>query len=379
MQVLVLPINSVPITVSSWNPFAVSTRFHHKQAHPTVSPAPSIHTTTNLTHTQGFNIQYSNQAMSPPSTHPTAEQLSTTTSSLPVNLSATFPHPVVPQPPQVTTQPTPQCKTSHKAFHAFISTLPPSEQYFLGCYTSLLVYNGSFQKTIQTNLQWHQTAQCKPVIGSFAWVIYRTNSETLTWSSHNTIAKGHSDLSSFRTEACGYLVALYAHHTLPQAYLPPTNPVYTTTHIDNLGVVQRSSNTPFSIQQCLLPDWDILNKTMQVWHSILRVIKVQHVKGHQDFETTEPETLNLPVRLNTLADAGTHQVYTSCPIFHQAPFLLSTPMTLFKLHLCLYCLEWSCATAVSTWKISEERLNVRISYLEPCWILYPRLHTDRPC
>ena len=55
-----LPTNSVPITASSWTPFAVSTLYHHKQASPTGTPAPSIHTTKNLTHTQGFSTQYSN-------------------------------------------------------------------------------------------------------------------------------------------------------------------------------------------------------------------------------------------------------------------------------------------------------------------------------
>ena len=51
------------------------------------------------------------------------------------NMAATFPHPVSPQLPQVITQFTTLCKMSHKAFHAYITTLPPSEQYFLGCYT----------------------------------------------------------------------------------------------------------------------------------------------------------------------------------------------------------------------------------------------------
>ena len=134
MQVLVLPISSVPITVSSWIPFAVSTLFHHKQAHPTVSPAPSIHTTTNFTHTQGFNTQYSNQTMSPPTTCLTAEQLSTTTSPLPANISAIFLHSCSPQTSQVTTQHTSLGTISHKAMHTFVATLLSSEQYSLSCY-----------------------------------------------------------------------------------------------------------------------------------------------------------------------------------------------------------------------------------------------------
>ena len=164
--------------------------------------------------------------------------------------------------------------------------------------------------------------------GSFAWVIYGIKSET-HWSGHNTIAKGHLDLSSFPTEACGYVGALYALCALLQAFLPPANfLVYTTIHIDNLRVVQIFSDTPFSIQQCLLSDWNIFNKAKQVRHSIPGVIKVQHVKSHQDHDTNTPETLPLPARLNILADAGTHQAYIDCPIFCQALFLPFTPVAL---------------------------------------------------
>ena len=142
-------------------------------------------------------------------------------------------------------------------------------------------------------------------------------------------SKGHSDLSSFCTKICGYLGALYALRALLQACLPPINSlVDTTIHIDNLGVVQRSSNAPFLIQQYLLLDWDIFNKATQVRHSIHGVIKVQHVKSHQDHNTNTPETLPLPARLNILVDAGTHQAYTDCPSFCQTPFLPTTPVAL---------------------------------------------------
>ena len=69
----------------------------------------------------------------------------------------------------------------------------------------------------------------------------------------------HSDLSSFCTEACGYIRALYALWAILKVFLLSINspPIYTNIHIDNIGVINRSSNTPFSIQQCLLPDWDI--------------------------------------------------------------------------------------------------------------------------
>ena len=116
---------------------------------------------------------------------------------------------------------------------------------------------------------------------------------------------------------------------LLQAFSPPINsPVYITIHVDNLGVEQRSSDTPFSIQLCLLPDWDIFNKAIQVQHSIPGVIKVQHVQSHQDHDTNTPETLPLPARLNIMADAGTHQAYIDYPIFRQTPFLPSTPAAL---------------------------------------------------
>ena len=164
--------------------------------------------------------------------------------------------------------------------------------------------------------------------GSLVWVIYRTYSGT-HWSGNNTIAKGNLDLSSSHTEACGYLGAICVLNAILQTFLPPTDsPVYTSICFDNLRVVQRFSNTPFSIQQCLLPDWDTLNKATQVRHSIPRVIKVQHVKSHQGFDTNTLETLPLPTRLNILANAGTHQAYTDCPIFCQKSYLSSTPVAL---------------------------------------------------
>ena len=118
---------------------------------------------------------------------------------------------------------------------------PPNIQHFISD-----IYSNKFTMALDGSV--------RAPNGSFAWVIYCTKSET-HWSGHNTIAKGDSDLSLFRTEACGYLGALYALRALLKAFPPPANIlVYTTIHIDNLGVVQRSSDTPFSIQQCLLPD-----------------------------------------------------------------------------------------------------------------------------
>ena len=217
---------------------------------------------------------------------------------------------------------------SHKALHAFITFLPPSEQYFLGYYTFPLSMQHFISDINCNKFTMVSDSSVQAPNGSFAWVIFGTKSET-HWSCHNTFTKGHSDIFSFRTEACGYLGALYILWALLQVFLPPINSlVYTTIHIDNLGVVQRSSDTPFPIHQCLLLDWDIFNKAMQVRHSTPGIIKVQHVKSHQDHDTITPETLPLPARLNILADAGTHQAYTDCPVFCQTSFLSSTPMAL---------------------------------------------------
>ena len=144
--------------------------------------------------------------------------------------------------------------------------------------------------------------------GSFVCIIYRTNSKT-HWSSHNTIAKGHPDLSSICTEVCDYLGVFYALCDSGKAFLllGHSPPMYTNIYKDTLGVVHRSSDIPISIQQCLLPDWYIFNETMQVQHSIPRVIKVQYVRHHQDYDTNTLETLSLLARLNILVDAGTHQ------------------------------------------------------------------------
>ena len=202
--------------------------------------------------------------------------------------------------------------------------MPSSEQYFLGYFTFPHSIQHFISDIHSNQFTMASDSSVQATNGSFAWVIYSTKSET-HWSGHNTIAKGDSDLSSFRTDACGYLGALYALWALLKAFLPPANfLVYTTIHIDNLGVVQRSSNTPFSMQQCHLPDWDIFNKATQVRLSIPRVIKVQHVKSHQDHNSNTPVTFPLPARLNILTDAGTHQAYTDCPIFCQTPLYLHT-------------------------------------------------------
>ena len=101
--------------------------------------------------------------------------------------------------------------------------------------------------------------------GSFAEVLYEITSKT-HWCCHTSIFKGHANPSSFCTKVCGYLRACSALHDQLQAFMSPTNipPIPTNIQTDNLGVVQRSSNTPFSLQQCHHLYWDISNKTLQV-------------------------------------------------------------------------------------------------------------------
>ena len=52
---------------------------------------------------------------------------------------------------------------------------------------------------------------------------------------------------------------MYALQAILKAFLLPINssPIYTNIHIDNIGVINRSSNSLFSITQCLLLEWDI--------------------------------------------------------------------------------------------------------------------------
>jgi hypothetical protein len=129
------------------------------------------------------------------------------------------------------------------------------------------------------------------------------------------VNKGHSNLSLLHTEACGYLGALYALWAILKAFPLPRNspPIYTNIHIDNLGMINRSINTPFSIQQCLLPYWDNFNEALQVCLTIPGTIEVQHIKRHLDSDTNTPKALPLPARPNILANTGTHKYIHTAP------------------------------------------------------------------
>ena len=216
-----LPSCSVLITVTHWLPFAATTHFfskHQPSSSPLACPSPS---SKSHNYNNYLRIPYTGQVPS--------------------------------QPPHATTPPLPPPQASCKFFYTFLATLSSSKQFFLGCH-SLPPNLQHFISDIHSNkFTMASDGSVRAPNGSFAWVIFGIASKT-HWSGHNTIAKGHSDLSSFRTEACGYLGVLYALQAILTAFpLPRNSPlIYTTIRIDNSGVVNRSSNTPFSIQQCLL-------------------------------------------------------------------------------------------------------------------------------
>ena len=147
--------------------------------------------------------------------------------------------------------------------------------------------------------------------------------------------------------------------------------------------MQRSSNTPFSIQQCLLPDWDIFNEATQVRHSIPGVIKVQHVKSHQDHDTNTPETLPLPARLNLLADVGNHQAYTNYSVFRQTPFLHSTPVALV-INSCLITSNYlssallACHTPIMSKYFKEKHCWSEETFLSIDWLALDREYKCLP-
>ena len=165
--------------------------------------------------------------------------------------------------------------------------------------------------------------------GSFSWVIYGMRSKQYL-TGHNTLTGKHSDLSAFQTEACGYLGVLSALKAILTVFPLPSLSSHKTSeiHIDNLGVVRRSQDTPFSIQQCLQPDWDIMHAAYNVRLSLTAIITVLHIRGHQDNTTPDPTSFPLSAHLNIVADDGTHQAYKTRPNFQQTPSLPSHQSTL---------------------------------------------------
>ena len=87
-------------------------------------------------------------------------------------------------------------------------------------------------------------------------------------------------------------------------------------------------DTPFSIQQNLQPDWDIMHKAYKVRVILPATITVLHVQSHQDETTSDPNSCSWPAHLNILADSRIHQAYKDCHHFHQTPLLPSTQAVL---------------------------------------------------
>jgi hypothetical protein len=232
-------------------------------------------------------------------------------------------------PPQVSTPVTTQTVSSYNSFQDHLQSLPPTETFFLGKMSipSQLhklvsdIHNSCFAMASDGSVQ--------ALNGSFAWVLYGTQSQ-IHLTGHNTLTGGHSDLSTFREEACGYLGALYALQAILTTFPPlPNSPHITSNlHVDNLRVVRRSQDTPFSIQQCLQPDWDIIHKTYKVRASLPATITVLHVQSHQDETSLDLNSLSLAAHLSIFADSRTHKAYKDCPHSHQTPLLPSTPAVL---------------------------------------------------
>ena len=97
-------------------------------------------------------------------------------------------------------------------------------------------------------------------------------------------------------------------------------PIYTNIHIDNIGVINRSSNTPFSIPQCLLPDWYIFKS--RPCNSVALSLGPLRYNTSKAIRTVTQALLRsspLPARLNILADAGYHKHIQTAPLFTKHP------------------------------------------------------------
>ena len=215
------------------------------------------------------------------------------------------------------------------SFQQYLQDRAPSESFFLGNInipTKLLELVNGIHKSC---FAMASDGSVRSPNGSFSWVIYGMHSKQYL-TGHNTLTGGHSDLSTFRTEACGYLGVLSALKAILTVFpLPPLSSHITSEpHIDKLGVVRRSQDTPFSIQQCLQPDWDIMHAAYNIRLSLLAIITVLHVWEHQDNTTADLTSLPLSAHLNIVADSGTHQAYKTRPHFQQTPPLPSTQATL---------------------------------------------------
>ena len=100
---------------------------------------------------------------------------------------------------------------------------------------------------------------------SFSWIIHGCTSGSQLYG-YNTTPATATPLTSFRAECCGYLGALYALRAILKFHkrLNVHPHITARAHIDNKGVVLRSGTHSYSINTCLLPDWDLLHTAQKV-------------------------------------------------------------------------------------------------------------------
>jgi len=139
--------------------------------------------------------------------------------------------------------------------------------------------------------------------GTFGWVISTPSGERLCHGCGP--AFGYS-ISSYCAEAYGMLsVLLYLHHVMfhfqghhircIDLYCDNSGLVSTVT-----GILERKR--PEFVNDTMKPEWDLIQAIVQEVRSI-GMVKVQHVKGHQDTDSDNPnEPLPLEALLNIEAD-----------------------------------------------------------------------------
>jgi hypothetical protein len=93
-------------------------------------------------------------------------------------------------------------------------------------------------------------------------------------------------------------------------------------------VINKSSNTPFSIPQCLLPDWDIFE--IRPCKSVALSLGPLRYNTSKAIRTVTQAMLRPPPPLTSktqyIGRCRNPQAYTDCHTFHQAPIVPSTPV-----------------------------------------------------
>jgi hypothetical protein len=247
----------------------------------------------------------------------------------PIHSPSQHPIPYTEASPQFSLSVTTQTVCSYNSFQDHLQSLPSTETFFLGKISIPSQLHKLVSDIHNSRFAMASDGSVRAPNGSFALVLYGTQSQ-IHLTGHKTLSGGHLDLSNFRAEVCGYLGALYALKAILTTFPPlPNSPHITSNlHIDNLSIVRRSQDTPFSIQQCLQPDWDIMHEAYKVRESLPATITVLHVQSHQDETSSNPNSLSLAAHLNMFADSRTHKAYKDCPHFHQTPLLPSTQAVL---------------------------------------------------